>query len=1394
MSSKLAEEAYYGMCADHTCSKPLGLGIALIRYSPPEHDRLRLLPNQEFDIYVRNYGEKKNLFGIMLNGQKGYVPFNAVQERRSYIKDLVPAAIDFVYNQGANPNQMASQVHVSVSSQEVIHHGSHDTYSSEQSFQPNSESSNHYSETHWPNENSHSYGTPHVHIISSQIDATLTSQSSNAAQQPNVWDTTSHAHQVTDGSIPSSYTANVQHSTTHQVIPEQQYLQSTYGSEAHNVLQTSFSSQIQSNSFQSPNYYSNNIQAHSRDIGVQNYADHPQSDASFSSQVAEVQYSSDATSIPPQHLQESPSYQYTSSHSSKNTMSEIDISHTIAALKSQGYDDNGVILYLQTLNIYPSFLYSNAKVQNTDYGQDYQFSSQSGYLVSEKDMHYTSNLDSSMSSLPISSKEKNSDYHANTHIEEASKIPLQEQSLSGGSLEQISDKSEENEIDDDEDEVSILEITINDSEEINTSHEDESSSEQIVTSKPDEINLDSEKKDDSIFQELQQSSDAQESVGQTVSTQNVLSTETVTNSEETAELIQNTISHNSDLDTNIFTSDEPLSEILSDEESLMPDSVDDISSNTNSIKLASNNTSTEKENIATNTTADASLDILTDDYAKSSDFSFDNVESKLSHEIMNETDILLDYEQDADLEKMLNTSEIREAEGSDYSNAYQIRNLKGEQDNKEGPSVDSSDEMGENASYSEFDFYASFENGVEAIRSFIEVLLLWIPEPLYSVIMELETKGISPRVPVFTTLCAIPCLFLIVTLVYIKETSKEKKLIAQLAFAEKNVYTLSAEKSVLEEKLEKVEAELKSSTATLNTERKFYEDLKAEVVSLNQSLEKTNLELDYKKEEIEALKEREKEFVELIADHEKAHLELVEEKNRLVDELNNQEETVAQFTKQLQEKENELKKFQGEKLQYVKANEVYEEKLAQLQQNCNQLLKEAEIWNIRVNELNSKLNEESQLKLELEESVNSKQNEVESLSFLVESFKSFEELGDIDGDEKKSKEEKLQCLLNSANISIKLQNREEENEIVMQKLAEEKNRILDMEVELLEAKSEIDKLKLNYNRALQDKTEAQTKLDVLTNYFKDKEIQLQKQLGAQEVFREKREKDADSAERRICLIEQENISYKSQVASMKQEMEETERNLKSQIAAQEKKAHENWITARAAERKLEDMKQEVTQLRQKLTLVEREQGNFMNTSRDDILRPIPQRIAGMNDETINSQDINNSLDEPPSMYRMPLPPLLLPEMPRDRPLPPLPIPPPPPMFGPPPFGHFPPPHDPMFNSEFRVTPPEFARGRASTPPRGRQSAVTDSEMVVRQSSPMGNEMRESRNSTPPHSLPDFHDIPPPPRPFYPPHRFPFRPPFRREFAQGPRPDYQEHLGRGTQPSSQDNWASSNSRV
>lgn len=62
---------------------------------------------------------------------------------------------------------------------------------------------------------------------------------------------------------------------------------------------------------------------------------------------------------------------------------------------------------------------------------------------------------------------------------------------------------------------------------------------------------------------------------------------------------------------------------------------------------------------------------------------------------------------------------------------------------------------------------------------------------------------------------------------------------------------------------------------------------------------------------------------------------------------------------------------------------------------------------------------------------------------------------------------------------------------------------------------------------------------------------------------------------------------RSQYESLKQELVSQEVELKSQISVLEKKAHESWVSARQAERKLEDMKQEAAQLRNRLTLRER---------------------------------------------------------------------------------------------------------------------------------------------------------------------------------------------------------------
>ncbi|XP_013781368.1 leucine-rich repeat extensin-like protein 3 [Limulus polyphemus] len=335
---------------------------------------------------------------------------------------------------------------------------------------------------------------------------------------------------------------------------------------------------------------------------------------------------------------------------------------------------------------------------------------------------------------------------------------------------------------------------------------------------------------------------------------------------------------------------------------------------------------------------------------------------------------------------------------------------------------------------------------------------------------------------------------------------------------------------------------------------------------------------------------------------------------------------------------------------------------------------------------------------------------------------------------------------------------------------------------LQEKLREVDQLWSDYNKALQDKTEAQTKLDVLTSYFKEKEMQLQRELGAQEVMRQRKEKDASSAERHVALIEQENSSYKAQLATMKQEMDETNRNFKNQIAAEEKKAHDNWIAARAAERKLEEAKQEAASLRQRLTLVERDRESFGQNQTDGVVKPISTRLVGPNGELdsppVSQSLTQNSLDAEPGPRPLSIPPCIdnppLPRLPLplDRPIPPPPLHPLDPMLRP----HFfprlpfddrlPPPHflpDPM---RFTAPPPydrrfspSYDRERSMTSPRGPYSPPLyrrDREREIdRHSTPPRDSdqrstsdrfspppYRDSRSSSPPHPLPKFHDIPP----------------------------------------------------
>jgi len=124
------------------------------------------------------------------------------------------------------------------------------------------------------------------------------------------------------------------------------------------------------------------------------------------------------------------------------------------------------------------------------------------------------------------------------------------------------------------------------------------------------------------------------------------------------------------------------------------------------------------------------------------------------------------------------------------------------------------------------------------------------------------------------------------------------------------------------------------------------------------------------------------------------------------------------------------------------------------------------------------------------------------------------------------------------------------------------------------------------DQALKDKFDLEHKHEVLTHYFNQRNSELQKQLGLQTARLDDAEQGSESTAKKLTTLCDELETVKSENKTLKHELEEQERSLKSQIHAMEKKQHESWVTVRQEGRKIADAKNEMSTLRNRLTLAE----------------------------------------------------------------------------------------------------------------------------------------------------------------------------------------------------------------
>ncbi|BFZ07952.1 hypothetical protein BsWGS_10991 [Bradybaena similaris] len=625
-----------------------------------------------------------------------------------------------------------------------------------------------------------------------------------------------------------------------------------------------------------------------------------------------------------------------------------------------------------------------------------------------------------------------------------------------------------------------------------------------------------------------------------------------------------------------------------------------------------------------------------------------------------------------------------------------------------------------------------FKKIVTAVERQSKDLLEKLPPSVHSL---LESFGLLPNMKLVLVTFAVAILISMIVISCCSSGGSHKKLQQQLLVKydelekkrlidvkekqnlEDEIASKAAKNLQIAEEMEKLKEESKKNKSELQTLQLHNETLKKQLTSLQSQIEDLKANASSKQGEVKQQSKKTKDL--------EKQIKKLEERER------NLEQTAQKVTSDLKHKEEEVvlltSKIAG-----------FTDLVGHLQTSKDQLLAEAEDWKEKVSDLKERLEQREEEFKRMQETIMFKENELEVLKDCFLQLKSFEESeeGEEDAENVSIRvQEKIALMMDVSKVNASLRALDEEKNSLANKLQIELEARQELEQQLESSRRSLETSMTDKMKAERQYQEAQTKFNVLSSYFKEKEMQLQRELGEHEALKKQNLNKLVSADEITKSAQQELDLIRTQNESLKRELASSERDFRSQIAANEKKAHENWLAARAAERELKEARHEAGVLRQKLTDIERRQ--FMGPG--GLIRPLPTRIP--------PAGIMNG-PPPPGMERSPsrgslppLPPLHMrdedflavsrgdrgpPSFPLDMRRGPL----PPPGMRPPLDARSPPPRMPPFGSAHspppRMPPPGMIDGR-SPPPYDRR--------------PPPHHMPDRRS--PPFRLPPSDMLPPP---------------------------------------------------
>ncbi|XP_026085740.1 endoplasmic reticulum export factor CTAGE5-like isoform X2 [Carassius auratus] len=386
--------------------------------------------------------------------------------------------------------------------------------------------------------------------------------------------------------------------------------------------------------------------------------------------------------------------------------------------------------------------------------------------------------------------------------------------------------------------------------------------------------------------------------------------------------------------------------------------------------------------------------------------------------------------------------------------------------------------------------------------------------------------------------------------------------------------------SEVKQKFDKLESTLQNKGMSAQAAEKD----SLEVAS--QKLEQSNAQI---KKEIERLQEE-------LSRQNKARKQQEDQLAELEQILRNLEEEAKERKSQLEQDNTTLKIHEINTQRLQKNLQVAKEEHAMLLESKEQLVQEAEDWGERLGELEEEMKMCERSHTGMLEDCANKDDRIQSLTECLLKMRGWdsEDESCVDGSTNAARDEngdrsdfhqrqKVQKLIEAAKMSAGLKSMEEDKNRVFAKLADEVKAKEDLQEGIKHLEEQKEVLESESASYASESQKLQQKLQIMTEMYRENELKLHRMLTVEEKERLQKEEKLNKADKKISFAAEELSTYRQRAKDLEEELERTSVAYKNQITSHEKKAHDNWLAARAADRDLAEVKRENSHLRQKLT-------------------------------------------------------------------------------------------------------------------------------------------------------------------------------------------------------------------